>query len=763
MTTRDSRIAESEARAGPTVVSPPTPGSLGHKFVNTLANGVNEAIKLAIVPLSTAFDSGVTSVLTFLEGELERIFGPTLDEIADIHGLPPITKELLGRSRGEEAPIQILAALAFIGGVALQGLFAALQPTLRLAGYEADKRAQSGRIDPGSLGTLLRREKIPLENVQNEFADLGYSTDRRDYMLKLADQLPDIGSILELRRRGHLEPDEADDLLTKLGFLTDDRVQILRLVETLPNAGELAEQLRRGVIDRGTAITGFETLGLSEGNSGRLADSVMTRLDIGSILELRRRGRLEPAKAKTALEELGYTSDLADDVLTLATRTPDLGTVIDLVAKGQLSPSAGRVYLEAAGVPENVIDGSLNVVGQRIDPINMWRAQRRTLTSETDARQEMTDAGWSEGRQDILRAMSRQVLDITTLRDGFHRGAISATKLDEELTALGLDDESIKALKAIFPIMPGPSDLVRFAQREAFDEAAVAQFDLDTEFPAEFGELGKKIGLGEEFTKLFWRAHWDLPSIQQGFEMLHRNAILPEDLKTLFRVADILPFWREPFEKISYSPYTRVDVRRMSSVGVLGPDAVFDAYKDAGYDTERATKLAEWTIMDNAQGERDLTRTDVISAYRLRQILRPEAKEALQALGYVEDHAELFLEREDFGTENRRVNAELDWVKFQYVQREIDNTGLIEELAGLDLSGEEQARIVAEFEVARRRNRRFPTKKELFQFKGANIIDEPRLRVELAKMGYTDEVVGWYVDRAGSTDDTGDTADAEKG
>ena len=80
--------------------------------------------------------------------------------------------------------------------------------------------------------------------------------------------------------------------------------------------------------------------------------------------------------------------------------------------------------------------------------------------------------------------------------------------------------------------------------------------------------------------------------------MLHRRIIDPDELKLLLRVRDIPSFWRERLVQLSYDPYTRVDVRRMYTAGVLSENEVFDTYLDLGYDEEHANNLTLWTLQE---------------------------------------------------------------------------------------------------------------------------------------------------------------------
>ncbi|GAI69295.1 unnamed protein product, partial [marine sediment metagenome] len=90
-------------------------------------------------------------------------------------------------------------------------------------------------------------------------------------------------------------------------------------------------------------------------------------------------------------------------------------------------------------------------------------------------------------------------------------------------------------------------------------------------------------------------------SILQGFEMLHRDVITPEQLNSLFMATDIMPWWREKLQAISYSPLTRVDVRRVFKMGIIDREQVYRTYLDLGYNEEKAEWLTSFTEMQNTE------------------------------------------------------------------------------------------------------------------------------------------------------------------
>jgi hypothetical protein len=192
------------------------------------------------------------------------------------------------------------------------------------------------------------------------------------------------------------------------------------------------------------------------------------------------------------------------------------------------------------------------------------------------------------------------------------------------------------------------------AVREAFTPDIAQKFGQYEDFPKEMAVWAKQQGLAEEWAQRYWAAHWELPSAEMGFEMLHRGVISEDELKMLLRALDVMPFWREKLIKLSYAPYTRVDVRRMYQLGVLSKDDVMRTYRDLGYDEEHARNLTEFTVRyyaseteDELEDIRKLTREVYTQAYQRGIITRNEALVRIVDLGYAKDDAELLLKLAD--------------------------------------------------------------------------------------------------------------------
>jgi len=182
--------------------------------------------------------------------------------------------------------------------------------------------------------------------------------------------------------------------------------------------------------------------------------------------------------------------------------------------------------------------------------------------------------GFDADKAERIYTSSENLLTATELVSAKWRGIITPDEFYQHMEKRRFTKDLADKFVKISEFIPSPTDMIRFAVREVFTPAIVEKYKMDEDFPKEFVAWFEKVGGTEEMAKFFWRAHWELPSVTQGYEMLHRGIINMDDLKTLMRTLDINPFWRDKLIEISYLPFTRVDVRRMFRFGVLDYEEV---------------------------------------------------------------------------------------------------------------------------------------------------------------------------------------------
>jgi hypothetical protein len=285
---------------------------------------------------------------------------------------------------------------------------------------------------------------------------------------------------------------------------------------------------------------------------------------------------------------------------------------------------------------------------QRLPPeqaaiLAWWRG----LHDESQARNYLFSHGYNLRPQNVIIESLRPLLDDDSIRDLLLRGEITYKELSDYLRSKGWRDTDIVLLQKLYWRIPGAQDLIRMAVREAFTPEIAERFGQYQDLPPDFVAWAAKQGIDSDWAKRYWAAHWDLPSATQGFEMLHRGVIDQPTLDLLLRALDVMPFWRDKLTKIAFNPYTRVDVRRMYGLKVLGREEVKTAYKDLGYDDDKAEKMTEFTVKYETSSEKDLAKTDILDGYRRKIITRADAEELLAELGYSDEEVDFYLNRED--------------------------------------------------------------------------------------------------------------------
>ena len=235
--------------------------------------------------------------------------------------------------------------------------------------------------------------------------------------------------------------------------------------------------------------------------------------------------------------------------------------------------------------------------------------------------------GYTDEHREALKLALRTMLSQGDIIDLYLRGEIAEDEVRRLMEAAGIDNTTELYLKILAKRIPGISDVIRMAVRGAFTPEISDKFGLGEGFPDKVAELAAKTGIDAELAAWYWAAHWDLPSIGEGFEMLHRGLIKEEDLDQLLEAQAVMPHWRENLKVLAHNPLTRVDLRRMYQLGIIGLDVVLDGYKKLGYDDTNAARLTEFCkryygVEDDTQTVTDLnyTKAEILSGYQKKVI-----------------------------------------------------------------------------------------------------------------------------------------------
>jgi len=326
---------------------------------------------------------------------------------------------------------------------------------------------------------------------------------------------------------------------------------------------------------------------------------------------------------------------------------------------------------------------------------------------------------------------------------------MSEPDFDTELRKRGYKDDEIAKLKELQQVIPNLGDIIRMAVREAFTPDVVSRFQLHAELPGDMVSWAKKQGLSEEWARAFWASHWELPSLTMGFEMLHRGEITESDMELLIKTHDVSPFWRDKLTAIAYTPYTRVDVRRMYDSGVLGVEDVLRSYMDIGYDLEKATKMTEFTVALSNAAERDLTKTDVINGLKIGYFKEEEARANLVELGYSNEEADYYVSKVYYDLWQKEIKEQVKYLEMQYTRGLIDQNTVYSELGRLNLPSEQVNRYIHEWDIKLDAKTKTLTATKLSEFRLMDIITDDEFRSEMSGLGYNDRYIEWYIESFG--------------
>ncbi len=356
--------------------------------------------------------------------------------------------------------------------------------------------------------------------------------------------------------------------------------------------------------------------------------------------------------------------------------------------------------------------------------------------------------GFDESNLNALVESARPLMTANEIRDLFLRELITEDFHDFLLEQYGFTASNIGHIKELYWFIPNPQDLIRFAVREAFSPEIVTKYQLDADFPAEFKNWFAKVGGSEDWAKAYWRSHWELPSIQMGYEMLHRGVIQQTDLDTLMRTLDIMPYWRDKLIEISFNPFTRVDVRRMYKVGVLTEAEVKESYLDIGYNDAKATKMMEFTVANALEEERDLTKSEVLTAYKEDIITESEARNLLSDLDYSTLALNTLLSIANFQKAKKVRELSIAQIKKLYVIEMIGRNDAVSRLGALNFRGEETALLLNEWDFDINTKDRKLTVAQLDKLLSNAIIPIATYKTELSKLGYNENYVNWLASLA---------------
>jgi len=434
-----------------------------------------------------------------------------------------------------------------------------------------------------------------------------------------------------------------------------------------------------------------------------------------------------------------------------------VGTIIGVTAFGQVLSTIRPLN---NWLNQQIAKGWPN---ELLPPANLINLRYRGHVEEGVYYDEMEKQGINKDRAESLYKGSEVLLNGYEVVSLWRRGVLTEADRNTQLLELGFTLDRINLLTHITAQIPSALDVISFAVREVYSPEIAAKFGqyegVDEVLDVADADI-TATGMTRETFKKYWAAHWQLPSMRQAYEMLHRDVIDAETVDQLMVALDIMPFWRDKLRAISYAPYTRVDVRRMHKLGIIDEAGLVRAYMDLGYDADRAEGLAEFTVLYNLDPEereqteedqekkrqKEATRAAVMKAFQTQVITESETRGHLESLEYTDTAIELYLANAVFAVEEEITDDRLKTVHEAFVRRIYDYTTTVAKLGELNLPGAQVETLMERWTIEKDAKTSRPSKAELFKMFGAKVITEETLKIELEGHGYTDKYIAWYMD-----------------
>jgi len=410
------------------------------------------------------------------------------------------------------------------------------------------------------------------------------------------------------------------------------------------------------------------------------------------------------------------------------------GAALGLAVGAVMGPLFGKLQLEI----------NQRVHPQRPAPGESWQLFWRGFISAATAREWGEELGYPPEAAVGFEELQRPRAPVGDLMNAWLRGIRPEGEVREELRKRGYTDQDIDSFFRLAEVIPPVGDLIRFMVRDVFNEEIVRQWGYDRDFPTAVLQWTRQQGLSDFWTRAYWRAHWDLPSPTQAIEMVHRGGLSIDEFKTLLRIADMAPRFIEPFVRIIYRPYNRVDVRRMYRAGVLDEDGVYRAYRELGYDDEKARHLTAFTIAEYGEESKDATKSEIVRGYKAGLLERNEALQHLLDIGLRRDVAELELALADYQIDIDHVQKVERALRRLYVHDRISQSEAARELTALNIPGHMISRIFEEWEWERRARVATPSRSDLGRWYREGIIDDDEFIAGMRALGYDEKAISRY-------------------
>lgn len=404
---------------------------------------------------------------------------------------------------------------------------------------------------------------------------------------------------------------------------------------SLLTPGEIAEAIRRSAVTPAQVENTLTRLGYSGMAQAVLGAMVETLPDLGSLVALRRREVLSPGEYAQRSAELGYVPDVAEALYRLSEYVPPAQDVVQFAVREAFTPEIAERFGQNEDFPTEALPFFARAGVNEADAKRYWASHwvlpsiqmvfemyhRRAETGTT-----LDDVRLLLRAQDVMPFWREKIIQVATspytrvdVRRMHKLGILSEAEVTQAYQEVGYSDERAKNLTK-------------------FTVQANAQESDDALEPFRSGLRSKTLSMYQARTMPEADTREALDNL--GYTAEQIEAYITE--AAFIRAADEADDWRAAIQKNYVQGFWNREqvITKMVDLGFSDPE-VIDLV--TVWDVQRELRVA--TLEERSQKE--LTKAEIVSAYREGLLSETEARDDLRDLGYDDDEAEMVLRLAD--------------------------------------------------------------------------------------------------------------------
>ena len=275
------------------------------------------------------------------------------------------------------------------------------------------------------------------------------------------------------------------------------------------------------------------------------------------------------------------------------------------------------------------------------DPSTLATLKIRSLVTDDDYYDQFNKNGLTKQKADQYLAGSKHLQGIEDIIIRYRRTLIDKKAAILEAREIGIDESVFEKMLRSSEYIYTPQDLIVFLIREVFNPTIRKQYEQDADFPeAAYSEFAK-VGISKELALDYWAAHWKLPSVEQGFEMMFRYrpedrefweteakeigldtaqlATTQDDMRSLLKTNDTMKFWREKTLGIAFRPLTLRMLQQQVRLRILDRKHTEYQYRKMGYSNNDAKNNTSFSFLYESLGDwSDMLKNSQITESEIR-------------------------------------------------------------------------------------------------------------------------------------------------